>query len=110
MNRNELISLSASVVDVVSNKIEKKFSQPKQKENKELAKRCLFLCREWTLSREDFTDNYRMEKGLCKKYVKENLVKQTPYGNLLLNALFSVLVKLIIEWIVENYIRNLIAK
>lgn len=105
----ELISLSASVSDVVAKRIEKQFG--KSEKNKTIAYECLALCEEWTvINQESITESHKTEKASCKKYVKDNLKTKGKYGNFLINALISVLIKLIIEWVVENYIRRLMGK
>ena len=118
LRSSKMLSLSASITDVLSLKIDKKFY--KNESNRKVAKKCLSLCNDWIIvNQESITNdslflkpanNYKIQKASCKKYVRQHLNKDGPYGNFLLSMLFSVLVRLIIEWVVENYIKDLIAK
>lgn len=75
--------------------------------DKKIANDVLNLCEEWaiikgTVGFSDMSD--KEAKAACKTYVKENL---QPVGSFLFSLLVSVIVRLIIEWIINNYVTTL---
>lgn len=76
--------------------------------DQKMAHNVLNLCEEWAIIKG--TDNFssmsdKEAKAACRVYVKENL-KPVKMG-FLMTAIFSVIIKMIIEWIINNYIFNL---
>lgn len=90
--------------DVIG-KISYKYSSEK---DKKIAHNVLNLCEEWAIIKgtQNFSNmSEREARAACKAYIKENLepVKMGFFMSLILSAV----VKIIIEWIINNYIFNL---
>ena len=95
--------------NVVSLEIEDKFA--KSGRNKKIAKVLLKTLRKWASVKQSALEDFSKSqaKRSCRKYIKENLKKKLLAAHSLV-ILFSVIVKLIIEWIIERYIRHLLKK
>ena len=74
--------------------------------NRKLAKQALELCKEWAMINKSQLESKdkKTSKKECKAYVKENL---KPVGSIFIMILTGILVRLIVDWIVNNFIYNL---
>lgn len=91
----------------VMDKIPRKF---KKKNHRKVAERCLQLCEEWAIisgtdSIEDMSPTYAKED--CKKYVMEHINDDVVGLSFILSIIAGVILKLIVEWIIDNWIVNL---
>lgn len=86
--------------------IEEKFSSSSR--NRTVARSCLKLCKEWASLKQSALGDFSKSqaKKSCKKYVMDNLQEEVK-GGFFVSLLFSVVIKLIIEWIIERYITSL---
>lgn len=74
--------------------------------NRKLAKECLELCQEWAMVNKSTIDekDEKTSKKECKAYVKENL---EPVGSIFIMIITGIIVRVIVDWIVNNFIYNL---
>lgn len=81
----------------------------KNKNNQKIAKRCLEFCEEWAIINLDSVDamSQRGAKKDCKEYVKNALKNDEVVGSLLVMIITGIIVRLIVDWIVNNFIYNL---
>jgi len=93
--------------DKVSSRIQEKYSE--NENNNKIAKKCLELCEEWAIINLDSIDSVsrKSAKADCKQYVKNALKKDEVVGSLLVMIITGIIVRLIVDWIVNNFIYNL---
>jgi len=95
------------VSEKVNSTINSKYS--KNENNQKIAKKCLELCEEWAIINLDHIDGLTRKnaKSDCKKYVKNALKDDEVVGSLLIMIITGIIVRLIVDWIVNNFIYNL---
>jgi len=95
------------VSEKVNSTINSKYS--KNENNQKIAKRCLEFCEEWAIINLDSVDamSQRGAKTDCKKYVKNALKNDEVVGSILIMIITGIIVRLIVDWIVNNFIYNL---
>ena len=91
----------------VMEKIPKRFKKENQRK---VAERCLQLCEEWAIisgtdNIDDMSPSYAKES--CKKYVMEHINDDVVGLSFLVSIIAGVILKLIVEWIINNWIVNL---
>jgi SOS response regulatory protein OraA/RecX len=88
---------------------EMKVKFAKSENNKKIAEKCLELCEEWALVSCDSIDGMSIKesKKSCRLYVKENLAKDEAVKGIIITIILGIIVKLIVDWIVNNFIYNL---
>jgi hypothetical protein len=74
--------------------------------NKRIAQQASDLCQEWAMVNRTNLDSKDSKtcKKECKKYVKDNI---EPVGSIFIMIITGIIVKLIVDWIVNNFIYNL---
>ena len=91
----------------VMDRIPRKF---KKENHRKVAEKCLHLCEEWAIisgtdSIEDMSPTYA--KDSCRKYVMEHINDDVVGLSFLISIIAGVILKLIVEWIIDNWIVNL---
>ena len=99
------------VISAASQRVMDKIPRKFKKENhRKVAERCLQLCEEWAIisgtdSIEDMSPSYAKES--CKEYVMEHINDDVVGLSFILSIIAGVILKLIVEWIIDNWIVNL---
>jgi hypothetical protein len=87
---------------------EKSLSAKFEGNRRKIAKKCLHLCEEWAIIKGDKFDSMTKSQAKkdCKSYVKEHLDEEVV-GSFILLILTGIVVKLIVDWVVNNFIYNM---
>jgi hypothetical protein len=99
------------VISAASRRVMDKIPRKFKKENhRKVAEKCLHLCEEWAIisgtdSIEDMSPTYA--KDSCRKYVMEHINDDVVGLSFLISIIAGVILKLIVEWIIDNWIVNL---
>ena len=77
--------------------------------SRKIAEETLTFCEEWAIINLDSVDamSQRGAKTDCKKYVKNALKNDEVVGSILIMIITGIIVRLIVDWIVNNFIYNL---
>ena len=99
------------VISAASRRVMDRIPRKFKKENhRKVAEKCLHLCEEWAIisgtdSIEDMSPTYA--KDSCRKYVMEHINDDVVGLSFLISIIAGVILKLIVEWIIDNWIVNL---
>lgn len=99
------------VISAASRRVMDRIPRKFKKENhRKVAKKCLHLCEEWAIisgtdSIEAMSPTYA--KDSCRKYVMEHINDDVVGLSFLISIIAGVILKLIVEWIIDNWIVNL---
>lgn len=99
------------VISAASRRVMERIPRKFKKENhRKVAEKCLHLCEEWAIisgtdSIEDMSPTYA--KDSCRKYVMEHINDDVVGLSFLISIIAGVILKLIVEWIIDNWIVNL---
>jgi len=79
------------------------------KNNQKVAQKALELCKEWFILNVSVSNNLKMRdiKRLSKLYIKDNLKKDDEIQGIIFTIILGIVIKLIVDWIVNNFIYNL---
>jgi|TARA_B100000085_G_C18504729_1_gene497055 hypothetical protein len=99
------------VISAASRRVMDKIPRKFKKENhRKVAEKCLHLCEEWAIisgtdNIQDMSPSYA--KDSCKKYVMEHINDDVVGLSFLISIIAGVILRLIVEWIIDNWIVNL---
>lgn len=99
------------VISAASRRVMDKIPRKFKKENhRKVAEKCLQLCEEWAIisgtdNIGDMSETYAKES--CKEYVMEHINDDVVGLSFLLSIIAGVILKMIVEWIIDNWIVNL---
>lgn len=98
--------MKTSEILIAGEKTDKALLKAFSGNSRKVAQQCSELCQEWAMINKSTIDSkdIKTSKKECKAYVKENL---EPVGSIFIMILTGILVRLIVDWIVNNFIYNL---
>ena len=103
MNREKLSKITTKIKARAANKVD-------NGKKREILQRVLTLCEEWAIikSKEGFLElSSSQAKKDCKKYVYDHLKKDVSRSSFIFSILLNLAIKMLIEWIIDNYINEI---